>query len=116
MLAQTCPMTTLTVVNVDAADRPEGAQRARWPPPGKIVQNRETTMAVPAALEAGKPPDQPHGRFSRQVSRFTVGRKLAADLGACVPTGDPKGRSGGPPGRLLERKVNGRTGGFSTDS
>src|SRR4051812_6125279 len=37
MLAQTCPMTTLTVVNVDAAGQPRAAlRRRRWPMLGKI--------------------------------------------------------------------------------
>src|SRR4051812_27370551 len=40
MLAQTCPMTTLAVVNVDAEDRPKAPAVHDCATPGRIMQNR----------------------------------------------------------------------------
>src|SRR4051812_13381160 len=71
MLAQTCPMTTLTVVNVDAADRPAA--------PG-VHDGRDRTRSCKIA----------------KVQRPTraVWCELIVGLGACAPTGDPQEQVG----------------------
>src|SRR3954470_5916677 len=75
MLAQTCPMTTLTVVNVDAMDRSAAPSVHDCRRRARIVQDRKSPV-----------PD-------------SVSCELAADLGPCAPYGRPPrtGREVRPP-------------------
>src|SRR4051794_14735565 len=79
MLAQICPMTTLTVVNVDAMARPAAPSARR-----------------PASTTADAAHDRAKSRkSSARLEQFRANWQPI--LARTCRTGDPKSRPGGPP-------------------